>query len=303
VVLAAGRGFDDVDATLTWLGVGNEPDESWDLSLSPKGEFRLEDLAAGDYLLEITKPRYDPYFYQFSLDEDESIFLEAELQPYSIPSEIWEVLVVADFLDWDPLKALPMSDDDGDGLWETATPLPIGRYSYKYIINGLPVWFVDIDSRQYEPDGFGYYNSVVELEEAQLVAFRLDTNDTWFRREIFELPPSEIETGYVLWEPEEPRRGQEIFILYDPQGGPLEGAEKIVLHWGVNDWTVPLTVPPGTVEYADGKAVETPMEPDEEGLWWAVIPTDGEVSQVDFVFTGQGQWDNNGGQDWHVEVR
>ncbi len=303
VILESGRGFEDVDVSLIYQEDEQGSEEIRELTLSQRGEFRFEELLPGEYYLEIIKPRYDPYFYQFQLQEDERIYLEVELKRYSIPEDVWQVLVVGDFMDWDPQKALPMTDDDGDGLWETATPLPAGRYSYKYIINGLPEWFIDVDSRIYEPDGLGYYSSVVEILEARLVPFVLDTNDPWFRRAALETPARENGTGQVYWEPEEPRRGQEIAILYDPRGGPLEDAEQIFLHWGVNGWMVPRMDPPGTSEFGDGQAVQTLMEQLSGGSWWVVVPTDQDVTVVDFVFTDGQNWDNNQTRDWHVPVR
>jgi hypothetical protein len=215
---------------------------------------------------------------------------------------VWQVEVVGDFVDWDPKRALPMADDDGDGLWEVTTPLSIGRYRYRYMINGLDEWFIDIKSGEYQPDGYGYYDSVIELSEAGLVSFVLNTNDQWFRRAAFESAETPEGTGGVVWEPEEPRAGQWITIFYDPTGGPLEDAQQIFLHWGVNDWTAPQMVPPGNIEVEEGRAAQTPLEQDPDGMWWVVIPTDTQVEVVDFVFTDGQRWDNQAG-DWHIPLR
>jgi hypothetical protein len=303
ISLEAGRGFDDVDMTLIRLGDEEEDQETYPISLSQRGEFREEDLEPGEYAVIVAKPRYDPYRYEFSLEVDEKIYLEIELKRYSIPDRIWSVRVVADFLDWDAAKALPMADDDGDGVWQMSTPLPSGRFSYKYIINDLPEWFIDIDSRIWEPDGQGYYRSVVELKEVGLVDFHLDTNDPWFRRLPFVEPAPQGGVGWAIWEPEEPRRGQEIAILYDARGGPLEDAQQMLLHWGVNDWAVPPEIPRGSSLYEDGRAVQTPMQPLSQGTWWAVVPTDENVSTVDFIFADGIDWDDNLSQGWHISLR
>ena len=303
VVLEAGLGFDDVNAVLIRPGgEGEEAEQRWDLELSGRGEFRKEKLAPGGYRLEITKPRYDPYADQFSLDEDESIFLEVELKRLTIPQQVWDVRLVGDFQNWDAERAVPLDDDDGDGLWQASLPFPSGRYRYAYLINGLEEPFIDIDSRLYEPNDRGYYYSVVELSEAQLVEFRLDTTDDWYRRAVFAEAAEEPESGWVIWEPEEPRRGQEISILYDARNGPLEGAEQVWLHWGVNGWTLPPQWPDGSMEQEDGTSVRTPMDLLSEEIWWVVIPTDEEVEEVDLAFTDGQSRDDNLSQDWHVGV-
>lgn len=303
VTLEVGNGvWRDVEVNLFSLEDSGDLILVKSMRLSDDGLFLIDYQSAGEYYLEVIKPRYDPYFEKIYLDEG-GMFLEVELKRYSIPEDVWEVLVVGDFVDWDPLKALPMTDDDGDSLWQVATPLPAGRHSYRYIINGLDEWFIDIKSGEYEPDGFGYYNSVVELEEAQVVTFVLDINDPWFRQVTFEVPAASEEAGWVDWEPKEPWGRQWITIFYDPHGGPLEDAEQIFLHWGVNDWTVPQIIPPGSGEHEDGRAVQTPMEQDIDETWWGVVPTDPEVQSVDFIFTDGQRWDDNKQEQWHVSVR
>jgi len=303
VVLESGRGFDDVDAVLA--GPGEDAEEAgnfWTLELSSRGEFRTEGLMPGSYRLEIIKPRYDPYVYRFSLEEDEAIYIEVELKRYTIPDRIWDVRVTGDFSDWDPGRAVPLEDDDGDGFWETSLPFPAGRYLYAYIINGLEERFIDIDSYLYEPDGSGYYHSVLELDEAGLISFHLNTGDDWYHRAVFDEPAEERQPGWVIWEPEEPRRGQEISILYDARGGPLQGAEQIWLHWGVNGWTVPSRQPEETIEREEGAAVQTPMDLLSEEIWWTVVPTGEQVEGIDFAFTDGRRWDDNLSQNWLIPV-
>jgi hypothetical protein len=303
VVLEAGRGFDDVDALLIKpAGEGQESEQRWELELSGRGEFRKEDLLPGAYRLEMTKPRYDPYTYRFFLGEDESIYLEVELKRYTIPERIWDVRLVGDFLDWDRERAVPLDDEDGDGLWEASLPFPAGRYRYAYLINGLEERFIDIDCGLFEPDGRGYYHSIVELDEAEVVEFRLDAGDEWYRLAIFDEPAAEPQAGWVIWEPEEPRRGQEVSILYDARSGPLEGAEQIWLRWGVNGWTLPPRWPDGSVEQEDGTSVWTPMDPLSEEIWWAVVPTGEAVETVDLAFTDGRSRDDNLSRDWHIAI-
>ena len=301
--MESGRGFDDVDAVLIRPGEDEEEaDGRWDIELSNRGEFRKENLLSGNYRLEIIKPRYDPYVYRFSLEEDEAIYLEVELKRYTIPDRIWDVRVTGDFSDWDPERAVPLEDDDGDGLWQTALPFPAGRYRYGYIINGLEEHFIDIDSHLYEPDGSGYYHSLLELDEAGLISFHLDTGDDWYRRAVLDEPDEERQTGWVIWEPEEPRRGQEISILYDARGGPLQGTEQIWLHWGVNDWAVPSQQPAGTAQQEDDGSLRTLMDLLSEEIWWTVVPTGEEVERIDFAFTDGHRWDDNLSRNWFIPI-
>lgn len=303
VTLEVGLDLEDVDVALFALDDVGQLAQGIQVSLDKQGWFRFQDLSPGEYYLEITKPRYDPYGEQIQLKEEEGISLEVRLGRYTIPEHIEAVSVVGDFVDWDPLRAVPMADDDGDGIWETHIPLPIGQHRYRYIINGLEEWFIDIKSGEYEPDGLGYYHSVVDLDQAQLVPFVLDTNDPWFRRAIFEVSVAEQEsTGWVIWEPEEPRAGQWITIFYDARGGALEDAQQILLHWGVNDWTLPQLLPPDSQKVEESQAVQTPLERDPDGIWWVVIPTDAQVRTVDFVFTDGQRWDNQAGE-WHIPMR
>ena len=106
----------------------------------------------------------------------------------------------------------------------------------------------------------------------------------------------------MIWEPEEPRRGQEISILYDARNGPLQGAQQIWLYWGVNDWAMPPQRPEGSVEQEDGTSVWTPMDPLSEEIWWAVIPAGQEVEEVDFAFTDGSDRDDNLSQNWQITV-
>ncbi len=44
-----------------------------------------------------------------------------------------DVSIVGSFNSWDPI---PLSDDDGDGIWRVSIFLPPGRYEYAFIIDG-----------------------------------------------------------------------------------------------------------------------------------------------------------------------
>ncbi|HWX20324.1 MAG TPA: hypothetical protein VN578_10530 [Candidatus Binatia bacterium] len=69
------------------------------------------------------------------------------------------VSVCGDFNGWSPEAAL-MSRKEG-GRWETALPLPAGRYQYKFFVDGH--WLHDPNARQNVPNVHGSLNSVIEV--------------------------------------------------------------------------------------------------------------------------------------------
>ena len=68
------------------------------------------------------------------------------------------VILTGSFNNWSP-DAEPMSDDDGDGVWETTLTLAPGKYQYKFVVDGA--WKEDPHAVEYVDDGFGGKNSVV----------------------------------------------------------------------------------------------------------------------------------------------
>ena len=93
-------------------------------------------------------------------------------------------------------------------------------------------------------------------------------------------------------------------LLYYPLAPTLHDAITAVagragaLHWGINGWTTPPAVywPPGTTDFGDGHAVETPLaDADGDTLFEAVVgPFDNPsevVDDLDFVFHhADGSW-------------
>ncbi|GAB5495182.1 MAG: hypothetical protein Phyf2KO_02620 [Phycisphaerales bacterium] len=95
----------------------------------------------------------------------------------------------------------------------------------------------------------------------------------------------------VVLEPETPIAGESVTITYDPQGGPLVGANSVFLHYGFNGWS---SVNP----------TDPLMSYDAVDQTWSVnVPIASNATQLDIVFNdGSGIWDNNSGQDWHFAV-
>ncbi len=67
------------------------------------------------------------------------------------------------FNGWDP-SALPMSDEDGDGVWEVVLELPTERtFEYKFVVNDGELWEFDPSNPERVDDNHGSYNTVVSI--------------------------------------------------------------------------------------------------------------------------------------------
>lgn len=73
-----------------------------------------------------------------------------------------KVMIVGDFNNWST-TADPMYDREEDGLWSIVLPLAPGRYEYKYLVDGEK-WMPDPRNQNRIKDGFGAYNSIVEVK-------------------------------------------------------------------------------------------------------------------------------------------
>jgi hypothetical protein len=73
------------------------------------------------------------------------------------------VHLAGEFNGWDP-AAMPMADDDGDGVWTVTLELPPGRYEYKFVIDGGASWEPDAGNPESVDDNHGGKNSVVVVE-------------------------------------------------------------------------------------------------------------------------------------------
>jgi alpha-amylase/alpha-mannosidase (GH57 family) len=74
------------------------------------------------------------------------------------------VHLAGEFNGWDP-AALPMSDDDGDGVWEVVTELQAGRtYEYKFVVDGGVAWREDPLNPHTVDDNHGGVNTVVSVD-------------------------------------------------------------------------------------------------------------------------------------------
>jgi 1,4-alpha-glucan branching enzyme len=72
------------------------------------------------------------------------------------------VMIAGDFNNWST-TADPMYDRDGKGAWTITLPLKPGRYEYKFFVDGEK-WVPDAENPKRVKDGFGAYNSVIEVK-------------------------------------------------------------------------------------------------------------------------------------------
>jgi cyclomaltodextrinase / maltogenic alpha-amylase / neopullulanase len=113
----------------------------------------------------------------------------------------------------------------------------------------------------------------------------------------------------VWYEPAAPRVGDVVTIYYDarPAGGLDPTTPNVWLHWGLFNtgaWTTPPQAiwPAGSHLHTDNIAVQSPMTEQGDSVWRVTIDFDTATHVIAHVFTnGTGTWDNNSGQDWHLD--
>ena len=75
-----------------------------------------------------------------------------------------QVNLFGQFNSWDR-NSLPMSDKDGNGVYEISIPLDPGRYEYKFYVDGTEL--IDPRNPVKVPNGLGDYNSVIIIEPSK----------------------------------------------------------------------------------------------------------------------------------------
>jgi len=73
------------------------------------------------------------------------------------------IFLAGSFNDWND-STTPMTDPDGDGVFEAEMLLPPGRYLYKIVVDGR--WLTDPEAAETEPDGQGGLNAVRVVDDA-----------------------------------------------------------------------------------------------------------------------------------------
>jgi 1,4-alpha-glucan branching enzyme len=73
-----------------------------------------------------------------------------------------KVAIVGDFNNWST-SVDPMYDREQKGLWSITLPLKAGHYEYKFLVDDEK-WIPDPGNSRKAKDGFGAFNSVVEVK-------------------------------------------------------------------------------------------------------------------------------------------
>ena len=80
--------------------------------------------------------------------------------------------------------------------------------------------------------------------------------------------------------------GNRITVFYN---GSLasSSSRSVSLHWGTNGWT---------------NITNVVMTKGSNGFWQADVTIPASATKLDFDFTNGTSWDNNGNQDWHLQI-
>ena len=74
--------------------------------------------------------------------------------------EAKKVYIAGTFNDWNT-KSMPMKKDK-DGTWRIMVKLSLGKYEYKYFVDGM--WVQDMPGAELAPNPFGTNNCVISID-------------------------------------------------------------------------------------------------------------------------------------------
>ncbi|OVE78507.1 hypothetical protein BVY01_05210 [bacterium I07] len=95
--------------------------------------------------------------------KSESIPLRRIQFTYQPPiSGVENMFLAGTFNDWNA-NLTRMTDEDGDGIYDTYLMLPDGRHLYKYVVDGA--WITDMQASEFESDGNQGFNSVIIVDD------------------------------------------------------------------------------------------------------------------------------------------
>jgi len=126
--------------------------ETLELTIIPSKEFSGISLiefsfSGNDYVIPVQRFKSKKYRFSYKPEPNEK-----------------QINLFGQFNSWNR-QNLPMSDTDGDGIFEIEIPLDPGRYEYKFYVDGREI--IDPENPIKVPNGLGDFNSVRIIEEEQ----------------------------------------------------------------------------------------------------------------------------------------
>ncbi len=121
-----------------------------------------------------------------------------EFQP--MISGVDEIMLAGTFNDWN-VGATPMTDPDGNGIYEATLLLAPGSYQYKYVVDGN--WVTDEQADDFADDGFGGRNSIIHVDD-RYATIEVEVGDGEFYLEGLDVTVdygtvNEVEPGEVIF--------------------------------------------------------------------------------------------------------
>ncbi len=108
-----------------------------------------------------------PIRFEFANGDVSNLYIAANIKPryvatfsFKPATKAKRVVVTGTFNGWNTNRN-PLSDDDGDGVWTATIPVEPGIIKYKFVADGK--WFYDPANPKKESNGYGGFNSVMEI--------------------------------------------------------------------------------------------------------------------------------------------
>jgi 1,4-alpha-glucan branching enzyme len=155
----------------------------------------------------------------------------------------------------------PMTDDDGDGIWEIVKALAPGRYQYKFVIDNGVRWELDPSNPNTGEEG-GITNSLIIVPETVSYKYEIVTGTALAGKAVTR--KTEAPAGKEITFAFSDSTAKEVYLAGDfNEWSPT--ATKMALG-GDGVWRVKINLTPGKHEYkfvVDGTWVEDPDNPDK----------------------------------------
>ena len=160
----------------------------------------------------------------------------------------------------------PLSDSDGDGVWNIVVPLPPGRYQYKFVIDGGLRWEQDPNNPDVAYEG-GFENSIVVVPpsiryDPERVTGTVISGESVAVSPVETTRESSTQVTGIPFELDMPDAGEVsvagAFNGWDANADPMALGDDGI-------WRATLEIKPGTYEYkfvVDGTWIEDPLNPE-----------------------------------------